>query len=189
MAFNPISNPVDFVELAGRRTPGIAEVLGASSPREWKERRSIGYGGAIVVFRGIKLARFTVKLRLYSDQDWQDWDDFRDVVQRPPLSNAASQGVGIIRSPFGRRPKALSVNHPILADLNISSCVVLDVLQPVQTGNGEWTIDIKFIEYRRPRYQLATPDAAATTDVPTKGERENADAVENVTVTFVELTG
>ncbi len=135
MSFDPITQPVDYILLAGQRSPGIAEISGASSPRRWDERKGFAQTGARVVFRGVGLAHFVVTLRLLTTQDWADWHAWRELVQRPPIGTYA---------------RAQDIWHPILEDLEVASAVVEDVGQPRQTGDGEWSIDIKFIEYRTP---------------------------------------
>lgn len=149
MTFSPLTNPVDYIELAGQRSPGIATVSGASSPRRWDERKGFAMSGARVVFRGIGLAHFTVTLRLVSAQDWDDWEAWRPLVQRPPV---------------GVYARAQDIQHPILADLDITSAVVEDVSQPSQVEDGVWDIEIKFIEYRRPMPALSSIDG--TDDQP-----------------------
>jgi hypothetical protein len=147
VSFDPTASPIDYVVLAGQRSPGIAEVLGTSSPRRWDERRGFGFTGAALIFRGVGLARPVIKIKLYTAQDWADWHAWRALVQRPPL---------------GERARALDVEHPILDDLGISSIVVEDVLQPLQTADGEWTIEIRCIEYRRPLPAIQRIEGSAT---------------------------
>ena len=113
----------------------------------WDERRGYALSGARVVYRGIGLARPVVTLRLLTEQDFADWHDWRDLVQRAPI---------------GTRARALDIWHPILEDLGIVSVVVEDVAQPIQVADGEWNIAIKFIEYRRPVFTLETIGSAAT---------------------------
>lgn len=148
MTWDPITQPVDYIDLGGQRSPGLAEVVGASSPRKWDERRGYGLSGAIVVFRGIGLARFSVKLRFYTPEDWAGWYAWKPVVDRPPL---------------GTRPRALDIWHPLLEAQQITKVVVEDVGQPEQTDDGEWTVEIKFIEYRRPKIALAKPEGSQAT--------------------------
>lgn len=145
MTFNPLTEPVDYVMLAGRRSPGIAEVRNANSPRRLRRRRGYGLSGATVVFLGVDLSEPLIVLRLYTEQDWQDWHDWRDVVQRPPL---------------GERARALDIWHPILEDQGITAVLIEDVSQPAQTGDGEWTIEIKCVEYRRPEFALSEPEGS-----------------------------
>ena len=157
MSFDPLTDPVDYILLANRRSPGLATVAGASSPRRWDKRKGYAQTGARVVFRGIDLSSFVVTLRLYTRQDWADWHEWRPLVQRPPV---------------GERARAQDIWHPILEDLGIKSAVVEDVGQPRQTGDGEWSIDIKFIEYRRPLPRIQPIDGSEARRPPTALERE-----------------
>lgn len=156
MTFRPLQQPVDHILLAGQKSPGIAVVSGASSPRTWDERRGYAQIGARVVFRGIGLAKFTVTLSLFSAADWDDWHDWRELVQRPPV---------------GERARAKDIWHPVLEDLGISAAVVEDVGQPEQGDTGEWTISIKFIEYRPP-IRLPAESVGASEDGPSAFDRQ-----------------
>ncbi|MEM9075159.1 MAG: hypothetical protein AAGE52_42065, partial [Myxococcota bacterium] len=112
MTFNPIAAPIDHILLANRRSPGVAIVTNANSPRRWDERKGYAQSGARVVFRGIGLARPIVTLRLTEQQHWDDWHAWRELVQRPPI---------------GSRARALDIWHPILEDQDIKAVVVEDV--------------------------------------------------------------
>lgn len=135
MTFNPYRDPVDYILLAGEKSPGVAIVSEASSPRQWDERKGFARSGARVVFRGIGLSHFTVTLRLASESDFDAWEAWKPLVDRPPV---------------GERARAKDIWHPILEDLGISSVVVEEVIQPTQNENGIWDAVIRFIEYRRP---------------------------------------
>lgn len=148
MAWNPLDQPVDYIKLAGQKSPGLAEVIGAASPRKWDERGGYGLSGSTVVFRGVGLCKFTVKIKLYTADDWASWDAWRPLVAKPPL---------------GTRARAQEIWHPLLEQLEVSAAVVEEVSQPEQTNDGEWTITIKFIEYRKPKVALAKPDGAKAT--------------------------
>lgn len=167
MSWDPITSPVDHIELAGKRSPGLCEVIGAGSPRKWDERRGYALSGATVVFRGIGLARFTVRLRFYTPEDWAAWYAWKPLVDKPPL---------------GKRPSALDIWHPLLEAQAIKKVVVEDVGQPDQTEDGEWTVEIKFIEFRRPQIALAKPEGSKATPAdPVEREIERVDA-ENKTL-------
>lgn len=146
MSSDPVTNPVDYILLSNQRSPGLAEVSAANSPRRWDERAGFALSGSRVVFRGIGLSRPIVTLRLYTPQDWADWHVWKVLLMRPPI---------------GERAHALDIWHPFLEDLGVTSVVVEDVLQPRQTADGEWSIDIKFIEYRNPTLMLDIPDGSA----------------------------
>lgn len=148
MSFQPLTNPVDYVLLANRRSPGIAVVTLGNSPRRWDERRGYALTGGRLVFRGIGFAHPLLTLKLYTDQDWADWHDWRPMLDRPPI---------------GERAHALDIWHPQLEDLGIVSVVVEDVLQGKQTADGEWSIDIKLIEYRRPLPALSVAEGSVET--------------------------
>jgi hypothetical protein len=148
VSWNPLDAPVDYIELNGKRSPGLADVTGAHLPRNWDKRKGYGLMGAFTVFHGMDLVDFTVTLRLYTAQDWDDWFAWKPLVDRPP---------------DGKRPRALKIKHPLLAQLGVSSVVVTDVHQPKpdDAGSGMWSIDIKFLQYRVPLIKLAKPDGAA----------------------------
>jgi hypothetical protein len=143
--FNPLTNPIDFILLAGRPSPGIAEVVGAGNPRKWDEQSGPYLSGAFLVGGGNRLSHFTVKIRLYTNQDWVDWHDWRPLVER---------------TPYGQRPRALDIWHPWLVMLKIKSVVVEDVGQPEPDETGGFVIPIKFVEFRRPKLTLLKPTAS-----------------------------
>lgn len=161
MPWVPLTDPVDHVEFAGQRTPGLAKVLGAGSPREWQERRGIGLSGARLAFRGLKLSKFVVQIALVTVEHWNDWHRFKDVVQRPPL---------------GTRPRALDIVHPVLADCGIGSCVIEDVSAPEEADEtGTWGVEIKCIEHRAPAPAAAVVDGSDQSTVdPLELEAESA---------------
>lgn len=148
MAWDPLSSPVDFIKLAGQKSPGLAEVLGGASPRKWDERGGYGLSGSTLVFRGVGLAKFQVKVKLYTVEHWNAWRAWKPLVSKPPL---------------GTRPKAQDIWHPLLEEIEVKAAVVEEVSQPEQTGDGEWTVTIKFIEFRKPKVSLAKPDGAKAT--------------------------
>lgn len=162
MSWNPIDQPRDWVKLGGQRTPGLCDISGAGSPRRWDERESYGYSGATVVFHGLKLAHFSLRLRFYSAQDWEDWYAFKPSIDKPPL---------------GKRQGPLDIEHPLLSQVGITSVVVEDTLSPMQTADGEWTVEIKLIEYRPLKFAIAKPDntAAKPVDPALQSAREKAE--------------
>lgn len=147
--WNPIAEPQDFVDFSGVRSPGLADVIGSSSPRSWDERESYAVGGAFLVFHSKKLSHFSVKLRLYTIEDWEGWWALYPLVSKLPRRGVPA--------------KAINVTHPLLAANNIHSAVVEELMQPEQTGDGEWTIEIKMIEFRAPVITVAKADGAQAT--------------------------
>lgn len=148
MPWNPITDPQDWVDLGGVATPGIATIVGASSPRRWDERESYGLSGALVVYHGLKLAHFSIMLRLVTVEHWAAWYAFKPIVDKKPV---------------GKRQGPLDITHPILDALGIRAVVVEDVTQPTQSDDGSWEIEIKLIEYRVPHVALAKAEGAQAT--------------------------
>lgn len=155
MAFDPTTQPVDYIKLAGQKSPGVAEVVGAGSPREWDERKGYGLSGSFSIFKRRELAKFSVRLKLVSQQDFADWATWSKIVLKLPTRRG------------GNTPASgyLAIEHPMLADLDIKAVGVRNVSQPEQTDHGEWTVTIDFIEFRSPKLTLAKPDGAQATPV------------------------
>lgn len=161
--WNPIDAAVNKATIAGQLTPGVCEITGANSPRKWDERGGYGYSGAIVVYHGTGLSHFTIGLTLYTIEDWNDWAKFKSVVAK---------------APFGKRPRALDISHPVLAEVGITSIVVEDVNAPMQIDDGVWLVEIKAIEYRNPKYTLAKPEGSAATPVDPREQEIAANSQE-----------
>lgn len=147
--WNPYTQPVDKFTLGGKLSPGLCEVSGADAPRRWDELDGYGLSGARLRYKGLKLAHFSISIRLYTPEDWADWYAFKPITEKAPLGHFA---------------KSLDIFHPHLFDLGIASAVIENVSQPTQTADGEWTIEIKFIEYRTPKVTIGTPDGAVATE-------------------------
>lgn len=147
--WNPINEPIDYVDFAGIITPGLADIVGASDPREWDERQSYGVIGAFPFYHGKKLSHFSVKLRLYTPEDWDGWWALYPILA--------------VRPRRGQKAKAIDITHPILAAIGIRAVVVEDILQPEQTADGEWTIEIKLLEFHAPVISVAKADGAKAT--------------------------
>lgn len=151
MTWQPLTQPVDYITLAGQKSPGIAEVTGADSQRDLQERKGYGLGGATVVYKGIKLIKPKVVIRLTTDDDWTAWHAWKPLLDRPPT---------------GRRARAMDIWHPILEDQGVTAVLVESVSQPVRTkDDGEWSITVGFIEYRPVQRSLATPAGSDTTQL------------------------
>lgn len=157
MAYNPLTSPVDYVMLGvhdprsnvritGLRSPGLAEVRKAATPRKWDKRLGYGLSGSFPIFRGRDLAEFEIVIRLTEDEDWEDWANWKSLVEVPP---------------FGKFPKALDIWHPWTEAAKIRSCVVVNVSQPEPDDYGTFTVTIPMLEWRKPVIELAKPEGSA----------------------------
>jgi hypothetical protein len=170
MAWNPMDQPVDFASIGGLLTPGKIDIMGAGSPRNWDQRMGYGWSGSFPVFTGMKLSEFSSRIRLYTTEDWDHWDVFKIVVEKPPA---------------GKRPRALDIWHPFLEMLDIRSVVVTDCSQPEPIDElGTHAIVIKWMVFRRPKITLAKPEAS---EVKPKDEVEQE--IEALTKEFNRLKG
>lgn len=134
MTWNPITAPVDYIVLAGSRSPGIAEIEGAESLRAFVVRQPPFSTGALIVHKRRELAEFTVRIRLYTLEDHAAWNAWRPIVDTAPDAFKSAKG--------------LDIQHPLLDPLGITAVVVKSVGQLMQTADGEWTVAIKFLEWR-----------------------------------------
>lgn len=147
---NPLDQPQDYVLLGGRKTPGLCEIYGADAPRNWEEQSGAGYSGGILLFRGIKLSHFTIRVYLYTSEDWDAWYKFRTILKKPTR--------------FGAFPKAIDCVHPFLADLGITACVIDNERAPSQVDHGVWSIEIECIEYRKLKASAGKVDGSDATE-------------------------
>jgi len=148
MAWNPITQPTDRLTLGGRPSPGLVEVLGASSGYKWDELASYAMSGALLVFRGRKLSHFKLNFTLWTVQHWAEWESFRGLLIRPPL---------------GQLIRGLDVVHPVLNEVGIQHLVIEDVAAPEQVQDGVWSIVVSCIEWRTPRPGKAKVDGSEAT--------------------------
>ena len=160
MVFDPLRDPDDTVSLGGRDVPGIVKIVGLSAPRDFDERRGFGMAGARLVYRGQKLSRFSLNVSLYTQEHWDDWRDFSDIVRRPPppdrASLAGATSIPALQRAVRGRANPLRIRHPLLEEYRVSQVVVEDVTAPVEDETGVWSIEIKLIQYEQPRRVLAS---------------------------------
>lgn len=155
MTWNPIDSPVRYILLKGKRSPGIAAFGGLpSSVRMWDKTQGHGYSGAYSVFRGRDLAEFSVRLTLYTREDWANWYAWKPLVDAVPKRRGGGKDSG-----------TLDIWHPLLEALDIKAVCVKEVIAPEEGDTGEWTAEIKFMEFRPPKFTLAKPEGAAATPV------------------------
>lgn len=151
--WNPFDQPQDYVEFNGIKTPGLAEVVDASFPLRWDEVPTFATIGSFPRFTGKRLSHFSVKLRLYTVADWNGW-----WALKPNLTKVPRRGY-----PTKENANALAIAHPQLAAVDIDSCVIEEIMQPVQTNDSEWTIEIKCLEFRAPTIAVGTARGAKET--------------------------
>jgi hypothetical protein len=138
---DPLRNPeaYDTFKLAGVQSPGLCKISGAGSPRSWDEQKGKGNEGASISFNGLGLAKFKVRVFLWTTKHFDDWINFATIL-KPPVN--------------GQPAKALDIEHPILAEphLQIRSVVIEDVSQLDEEGDtGKFYYDIDCKAFRKPK--------------------------------------
>ena len=153
MIFNPLDPALDElmdkIVVAGRKSPGLCNVNGGSSPRKWDERNGYGLSGATIVFTGLGVAEFVTRLWLWEDAHFEEWGGWKALVAPPPQ---------------GQRPKIVDVYHPLLQEVDILAAGVVDRTQLTPEGEtGLWYVEIKWKTYRKPLPQIGAPAGSKTT--------------------------
>jgi len=157
--WSPLTAPENKIHIGGMLTPGICDVLGPSNPREWEERAGYGLSGATIIFRGRKLSHFQIDLRLYTVQDWTDWYAFLPKISVIPI---------------GKNARGFDIESKLTEMVGIKAICFEDIGVPKQTGDGEWTVELKCIEYRKPVVTLAKADGAQATEVDANDQKIDA---------------
>jgi hypothetical protein len=145
MAYNPLETPIDFVIFRGVPTPGIGVVQKAKREIKVDEIGGYGVSGSVLVVHGRKLVPFDVIVTLLTQEHWEEWDNFKEVV---------------LTMPSGPNATAIDVWHPWLTMLDVKSCVVNAVSQPEPDETGGFRITISCTEFRKPKPALAAPKSA-----------------------------
>lgn len=164
MSFDPTSlanaDALDRFVVSGRVAPGLVEFLSpAGTPRKWDVRNGPGLSGATIVFTGLDIAKFSTRHTLWLPTHFNEWDSWKVLVAPPPQ---------------GQRAEIRVVYHPLLAEVGIDKCGVEDrtMLSPV--GDGSWTVDIKWIAYRKPLPQIGTGTGAKATQYQNQSANDAA---------------
>lgn len=154
--------PTDSIVLGGARSPGLCDVVGAERKKKLDVLNAYGQTGARVIYHGDELCRFSVRFRFYAAEELDEWALWSQVLYKAPAPRH-----GTVRDQSETKDDsatgAYSITHPLLAEIGVSEVIVESVLAPEQTDDGEWTIEVKFIEYRPPVKALAAPKGAQAT--------------------------
>lgn len=164
---SPFADPKawDVFYLAGDPSPGLCEsVAGATNPRTWDEQKSTGSSGAGLVYQGDGLAKFMVRIKLWTRDHFVQWETWKRHLV-PPSANS---------------PDALEAEHPQLSLLPVPiSAVVVDVAGAPEPEGDYWIAEIWFRQYRKPKPAQAKPKGAKTTDQSdADNQPETGDAID-----------
>jgi hypothetical protein len=167
----------DVVELAGQPLPGFAEVMGPGLEHQFDIKKSPGANGATITDLGRDLAKFEIKLTMWTEQQWGKWAGLKSVLQ-PLQTNSLRLG-------------AVDIKHPAVNSLGITSVYVTRVGMP-HRGHvvGTFEVDLGCLEFRpaskapatktiTPAYGLGKVAAAASSPSAAQATRASPPSATN----------
>lgn len=159
---NPNDGPGlwDILIVNGVVSPGIVELDGFDLEPKWDEKDGPGIEGASNTYRGNKLSKGTIKLRIGMSPDAsgltieQQWAALPGWLDQWKFDPTKGQG------------EAAEVVHPLLlaGDPPITSLVAESIGKPQRARDGDslYTITIKATEFRPPAKKNATSTPGGT---------------------------
>lgn len=129
----------------------IAEVVGGGDPRKIDEKTGYGQDGSAPVYVGRTLSKFTLKLTFWTAEAL----DYYHEVLLPAISPP----------PTAKNTNALDFFHAYVSNPphNITSVLVEDIGQLIQTDPGVWVAEIKLMRFVKPKPAVGKPGASKST--------------------------
>lgn len=147
----------DYIVLGNLTSPGRATISSASFERKWDVREPYGATGGSTVYHGDKIKSCEVTIELWEKRHFVEWAIFKKIL-------------------FARPGKtALTIDHPVLALIELKEVQVESVSAFEQDEEGLWSCRIKFLEFKPPRPALSKPVAAIPNAAPAKAARDAYD--------------
>ncbi len=150
-ALNPFDDPAEFdiIEINGQVCPGICELSGWKRPTEWDVKKGKGTKGGTATLSQLPPAKGSVKFKLWTPQQFEDWADFRKNFKYDPTKKTIN---------------AVDVFHPSLAEIDIVSVVTESIGAVEPEGKGLFSITVELLEYLPPPKKTAsgTPSGSSS---------------------------
>lgn len=126
----------------------IAEVVGGGDPRKIDEKAGYGQDGSAPVYVGRTLSKFTLKLTMWTSEAINYYVDTLLPAISPP--------------PTAKNTNALDFFHAYVSNPphNITSVLIEDIGQMVQTEPGVWVAEIKLMRFVKPKPAVGKPSAS-----------------------------
>ena len=157
---DPISDPSSFdvVTIAGRDSPGLAQVGDPTRSYQWDIKVGKGAYGSTTTFTGRVPAEFSVTFTLWRKAHFAAWELFCNALKYDPAKikyDPATLWVSGVT--------AVDIYHPSLAQLDINKVVVKKITGLVHKGKGVWTTRVDFLEwYPPPKLSVVATPAGST---------------------------
>jgi hypothetical protein len=134
---DPLEEPEawDYVELAGRENPGIAQVDGFDRAFGWEVKDGKGVKGAVITLNKYPPAKGSITFTLWAVGQFAELMDYLSVFNYD-LTKKSSDAVDIW--------------HPSIAVSNVKSVVCTNIGPLVHKGKGLYTLKVDLLEYWPP---------------------------------------
>ena len=157
---NPIDDPQawDSVIIAGRQSPGLAQIGEVSREYEWDVKVGKGAFGSTTTFTGRVPAKFSVTFTLWTQQHFSAWEDFVERLKYNPAKIKINPETLWVS---GVSP--VDIFHPTLVLIDVNAVVIQKINSLVHKGRGVYTASIDFLEYYPPpRLSVVATPAGST---------------------------
>jgi len=160
MPWNPFLEKADTLFIDGTETPGLLRFEGVGTRHEFEVHDDpVGRDGGWAWFKGRKLARFRIRIELYSIDDWDAMTAMLPTLRVRPTGDKRSH----------------SVEHPLLSAHEIKAVVFEEINGPDRQSQSEpWVVELSCIEYRKPKIEIAKVQGSKDSPV-SKRQQEIAD--------------
>lgn len=140
-------NEWDTVKIGDYQLPGLCEIPDLKSERDVHTQKSAETDGAKKLWRGYKSAEFTIRVRMWTKEQFSKLDEV--------LAKIWSR-------PDKKEPEAMPISHPQCTRLGIKQVLVVGVLGVTKgSAPGEFVQTLKISEYRPPVHKVAAKPKAA----------------------------
>lgn len=159
---NPIDDPQawDSVIIAGRQSPGLAQIGDVAREYEWDVKVGKGAFGSTTTFTGRVPAKFSIAFTLWTQAHFSAWEDFVERLKYNPAKIKYNP-----ETLFVSGVTAVDIFHPALVELDINSVVVQKIGGLVHKGRGVYTASIDFLEYYPPPKLSVVATPAGSTPI------------------------
>lgn len=168
---DPTSPGLNYVVIGAFQSPGLSKISGAGMVYKWDVQVAYGNTGAVLVYRGRDLSRFTWTITLWRREHFIAWEAFKKLLEPP--------------KPFVKL--VVEMSHPILADVDIKAVAIENRGAFERQPNGLFTANISVIQYKPPIPALVKPRGAvpsASKGIPTAPQTEADRALVAATANF-----
>jgi hypothetical protein len=140
----------DTLFLAGEIWPGVCEISGAGVSRKIDVKKSKGSDGATIKDEGYQPAKLTIRLTIYSENDWQ--------LLQALLPSIHPKRKGGVRTP-------LEISNPQANLLGITQIYIdkIGIPKKPTSGDGLCVLDMSAIEWVPTPKPIKTGGAAGST--------------------------